>query len=291
MGVFSGSYARNPATGEAIPIWVADYVLGSYGTGAIMAVPAHDSRDHEFALKYGIPVCWVVKPDDNHYNSLQESYSGDGIIINSSNPESGLVINGLPSKEAAFKVIEWAESTGHGKKKVNYKLRDWLFARQRYWGEPFPVIFLDDTGEIVPLPEHDLPVTLPELDDFTPTGTGEPPLAKAVDWVKTTDPSSGKPATRETSTMPQWAGSCWYYLRFMDPTNSKTLVDKAKEMYWGPVDIYVGGAEHSVLHLLYARFWHKVLYDIGVVSTKEPFKCLINQGIILGEVSIFACLY
>lgn len=288
-GVFSGSYARNPANGESIPIWIADYVLGSYGTGAIMAVPAHDSRDHEFALKYDIPVCWVVKPDNGSYSNLEESYSGEGIVMNSSNSKSGLNINGLPNKEAASKVIEWAENTGHGKKQVNYKLRDWLFARQRYWGEPFPVIFLDDTGEIVPLPESELPVTLPELDDFTPTGTGEPPLSKAVAWVKTKDPISGKPATRETSTMPQWAGSCWYYLRFMDPNNSKTLVDKAKEKYWSPVDIYVGGAEHSVLHLLYARFWHKVLYDIGVVSTKEPFQCLINQGIILGEVEYSAC--
>ncbi|XP_058095155.1 leucine--tRNA ligase, chloroplastic/mitochondrial isoform X2 [Magnolia sinica] len=287
-GVFSGSYARNPASGKAIPIWIADYVLGSYGTGAIMAVPAHDSRDHEFALKYGIPVSWVVIPDDKSFSNYREAYSGEGIMINSSNSASGLNFNGLPNKEASSKVIEWAESTGCGKKKVNYKLRDWLFARQRYWGEPFPVIFLDDASDIVPIPESELPVTLPELDDFTPTGTGEPPLAKAVSWVKTTDPVSGKPAMRETSTMPQWAGSCWYYLRFMDPKNSETLVDKKKESYWGPVDIYVGGAEHSVLHLLYARFWHKVLYDIDVVSTKEPFQCLINQGIILGEVEYTA---
>ncbi|XP_068665084.1 leucine--tRNA ligase, chloroplastic/mitochondrial isoform X2 [Aristolochia californica] len=288
-GVFSGSYARNPATGEAIPIWVADYVLGSYGTGAIMAVPAHDSRDYEFAMKYDIPVRWVVAPEDTSCNKTGEAYSGEGIMINSSSAASGLDINGFPNKEAANKVIGWAESTGHGKKKVNYKLRDWLFARQRYWGEPFPVIFLDDTGEIAPLPDSELPLTLPELDDFAPTGTGEPPLAKALNWVKIIDPVSGNPATRETSTMPQWAGSCWYYLRFMDPKNSKALVDKSKEMYWGPVDIYVGGAEHSVLHLLYARFWHKVLYDIGIVSTKEPFQCLINQGLILGEVEYTIC--
>ncbi|KAK1295117.1 hypothetical protein QJS10_CPA16g01443 [Acorus calamus] len=287
-GVFSGSYARNPASGESIPIWVADYVLGSYGTGAIMAVPAHDSRDHEFAIKYAIPVCTVVTPVDGSRNDLGEPYLGDGAIINSSNLNSGLNINGLFCKDAASNVIHWAESTGHGKKKVNYKLRDWLFARQRYWGEPFPVIFLDDTGERVALPESELPVTLPELDDFTPTGTGEPPLAKAVSWVKTVDPSSGKPATRETNTMPQWAGSCWYYLRFMDPKNSESLVDKEKEKYWSPVDIYIGGAEHSVLHLLYARFWHKVLFDIGVVSTKEPFQCLINQGIILGQIEYSA---
>lgn len=287
-GVFSGSYAKNPASGEVIPIWVADYVLGSYGTGAIMAVPAHDSRDYEFAIKYNIPVIRVVEPFDKSCD-LGEPYLYDGITTNSSNSLSGLNINGLPCKEAASKVIDWLESVGKGKRKVNYKLRDWLFARQRYWGEPFPVIYLDDTGEMVSLAESELPLTLPELDDFTPTGTGEPPLAKATSWVKTKDPLSGRSATRETSTMPQWAGSCWYYLRFMDPKNSSTLVDKAKERYWSPVDIYVGGAEHSVLHLLYARFWHKVLYDIGVVSTKEPFKCLINQGLILGEVEYMAC--
>ncbi|KAJ7946327.1 Leucine--tRNA ligase [Quillaja saponaria] len=257
-GVFSGSYAKNPATGKSIPIWVADYVLGSYGTGAIMAVPAHDNRE--------------------------------GTILNSSNPTVELDINGLSSKEAASKVIEWAQRTGNGQKKVNYKLRDWLFARQRYWGEPIPVMFLDDTDEGVPLHETELPLTLPELDDFTPTGTGEPPLAKAESWVRTTDQSSGKPARRETSTMPQWAGSCWYYLRFMDPYNTEELVDKTKESYWSPVDVYVGGAEHAVLHLLYSRFWHKVLYDIGVVSTKEPFRCVINQGIILGEVQYMACI-
>uniref|UniRef100_A0A7C9A523 leucine--tRNA ligase n=1 Tax=Opuntia streptacantha TaxID=393608 RepID=A0A7C9A523_OPUST len=287
-GVFTGCYAKNPANGEAIPIWVADYVLGSYGTGAIMAVPAHDTRDHEFASKYGIPICWVVKPDDEDSSCSGKAYPGDGILMNSSSSTTGLDINGLSSKEAISKVIQWAEEAGNGKKKVNYKLRDWLFARQRYWGEPIPVIFLEDTGETVPLPESELPLTLPELDDFTPTGTGEPPLAKAVSWVETKDPLSGKPARRETNTMPQWAGSCWYYLRFMDPENSKELVDKAKERYWGPVDVYVGGAEHAVLHLLYARFWHKVLYDIGIVSTKEPFKCVINQGIILGEVQYTA---
>ncbi|PIA36748.1 hypothetical protein AQUCO_03200014v1 [Aquilegia coerulea] len=251
-----------------------------------MAVPAHDSRDHDFAMKYDISICWVVNPNDENYSNFEEPYSGEGILINSSNAELGLDINGMLSKHAASKVIDWAESTGQGRRKVNYKLRDWLFARQRYWGEPFPVIILDDTGEIVSRPESEL---RPELDDFTPTGTGEPPLAKAVSWVKTRDPVSGKPAARETSTMPQWAGSCWYYLRFMDPKNTEALVDKTKEMYWGPVDVYVGGAEHSVLHLLYARFWHKVLYDIGVVSTKEPFHCLINQGLILGEVEYTAC--
>lgn len=288
-GVFSGCYAKNPANGEPIPIWVADYVLGSYGTGAIMAVPAHDTRDHEFALKFDIPIHWVVMPDDKSSSQSKKAYSGEGLVVNSSNLMSGLDINGLSCKEATSKVIEWAEKTGNGKKKVNYKLRDWLFARQRYWGEPIPVVFLDGTGETVPLHEAELPLTLPELDDFTPTGTGEPPLSKAVSWVQTTELSSGKPARRETSTMPQWAGSCWYYLRFMDPKNSKELVDKTKERYWSPVDVYVGGAEHAVLHLLYARFWHKVLYDIGVVSTKEPFKCVINQGIILGEVQYMVC--
>ncbi|KAK2984922.1 hypothetical protein RJ640_005663 [Escallonia rubra] len=287
-GVFSGCYARNPASGEAIPIWIADYVLGSYGTGAIMAVPAHDTRDHEFALKYNIPIRWVVIPDGENCSASGKPYPGYGSLINSSSPTSGLDINGLPSKEAASKVVEWVEKTSNGNIKVNYKLRDWLFARQRYWGEPIPVIFLDATGEGVPIAEAELPLTLPELDDFTPTGTGEPPLSKAVSWVRTMDPSSGMPASRETNTMPQWAGSCWYYLRFMDPKNSEALVDKKKEMYWSPVDVYVGGAEHAVLHLLYSRFWHKVLYDIGVVSTKEPFKCVINQGIILGEVQYMA---
>ncbi|KAL4345442.1 hypothetical protein S245_037974 [Arachis hypogaea] len=287
-GVFTGCYAKNPANGEAIPIWVADYVLGSYGTGAIMAVPAHDSRDYEFALKYDIPVNWVVMPNDKSINESGKAFPGEGVIINSSNSFVGLDINGLSSKEAALEVIEWAEKSGNGKRKVNYKLRDWLFARQRYWGEPIPVVILDDSGETVPLNENELPLILPELDDFSPTGTGEPPLSKAVSWVKTTDSLSERPATRETNTMPQWAGSCWYYLRFMDPTNSKELVDKTKERYWGPVDVYVGGAEHAVLHLLYARFWHKVLYDIGVVSTKEPFQCVINQGIILGEVQYMA---
>ncbi|KAL9236597.1 hypothetical protein vseg_011245 [Gypsophila vaccaria] len=287
-GVFTGCYAKNPANGAAVPIWVADYVLGSYGTGAIMAVPAHDTRDHEFATKYDIPIKRVVKQDDETSGDLGKAFPGNGVLVNSSSSATGLDINGLSSKEAASKVIQWAEETGNGKKKVNFKLRDWLFARQRYWGEPIPVIFLDDTGETVPLPETELPLTLPELDDFRPTGTGDPPLSKATSWVQTLDPLSGKQGKRETNTMPQWAGSCWYYLRFMDPQNSAELVSKAKERYWGPVDVYVGGAEHAVLHLLYARFWHKVLYDIGVVSSKEPFKCVINQGIILGEVQYTA---
>ncbi|KAL6562288.1 hypothetical protein OROGR_003295 [Orobanche gracilis] len=283
-GVFSGCYARNPGNGKAIPIWVADYVLGSYGTGAIMAVPAHDTRDHEFALKYNISICGVVIPDNGDFSYFEKAYTGEGTMINSSSTTSGLNINGLPSKYAGSRVVDWLEKSGNGMKKVNYKLRDWLFARQRYWGEPIPVTFLDDTGECIPISEAKLPLTLPELDDFTPTGTGEPPLAKALSWVKTIDSATGGSARRETNTMPQWAGSCWYYLRFMDPRNSKALVDKEKESYWSPVDVYVGGAEHAVLHLLYARFWHKVLYDVGIVSRKEPFQCVINQGIILGEV-------
>ncbi|KAG7552949.1 Leucine-tRNA ligase [Arabidopsis thaliana x Arabidopsis arenosa] len=287
-GVFTGCYAKNPANGDAIPIWVADYVLASYGTGAIMAVPAHDTRDNEFALKYNIPVKWVVKNEANSSADAKQVYPGLGIIENSSSSETGLDINQLSSKEAGLEVIEWAERTGNGKKKVNYKLRDWLFARQRYWGEPIPILILDESGETIAVSESELPLTLPELNDFTPTGTGEPPLSKAVSWVNTVDPSTRKPAKRETSTMPQWAGSCWYYLRFMDPKNPEALVDKEKEKYWSPVDVYVGGAEHAVLHLLYSRFWHKVLYDIGVVSTKEPFKCVINQGIILGEVQYTA---
>ncbi|KAL1211088.1 Leucine--tRNA ligase, chloroplastic/mitochondrial [Cardamine amara subsp. amara] len=287
-GVFSGCYAKNPVNGDAIPIWVADYVLASYGTGAIMAVPAHDTRDNEFALKYNIPIKWVVKNEANTSDDAKQVYPGLGIVENSSSLEAGLDINQLSSKEATLKVIEWAERTGNGKKKINYKLRDWLFARQRYWGEPIPILILDESGETIAVSESELPLTLPELNDFTPTGTGEPPLSKAVSWVNTVNPTTGKAAKRETSTMPQWAGSCWYYLRFMDPKNPEALVDKEKEKYWSPVDVYVGGAEHAVLHLLYSRFWHKVLYDIGVVSTKEPFKCVINQGIILGEVQYTA---
>ncbi|CAK9237469.1 unnamed protein product [Sphagnum jensenii] len=280
-GVFTGAYAKNPATAEAIPVWVADYVLGSYGTGAIMAVPAHDSRDHEFALAFGLPMRLVVSPREGQDWDQKKAYAGDGLLVNSSYE---IDLNGLSTVEAGMKVTTWLEKIGLGKKQVNYKLRDWLFARQRYWGEPFPVVLLEGSGEARPVPENELPVTLPEIDEFTPTGTGEPPLAKATSWVRTIDVESKQPALRETNTMPQWAGSCWYYLRFMDPRNKDALVDPEKERYWGPVDLYVGGAEHSVLHLLYARFWHKVLYDIGVVSTKEPFQCLVNQGMILGEV-------
>ncbi|GBG65680.1 hypothetical protein CBR_g51980 [Chara braunii] len=230
-----------------------------------MAVPAHDERDYEFAVRFGLPIRKVVarSPSDNGRESEGGTdddavYAGDGVLVNSVSPSTGLNFNGMPNREASRKISDWLETTGQGRKKINYKLRDWLFARQRYWGEPFPIIFIDGSNEASAISEDQLPLILPEVDSFTPTGTGEPPLAKAQSWVRTVDPVSGKPAIRETNTMPQWAGSCWYYLRFMDPTNSKALVDPAKERYWGPVDLYVGGAEHSVLHLLYARFWHKV---------------------------------
>ncbi len=279
-GVFTGGYAINPVNNEKIPIWVADYVLISYGTGAIMAVPAHDKRDYEFAKKYNLPIREVISGGD----ISKEAYEGDGIVVNSSNEE--ISINGLPVAEAKKKITDWLEKKGLGKFKVNYKLRDWLFSRQRYWGEPFPILISDD-GDILPVPEDELPVELPPMEDFKPRPSKEdeepqPPLSRAPEeWKYVT--INGKRYRRELNTMPQWAGSCWYYLRYIDPHNDKQLVDPEKEKYWMPVDLYVGGAEHSVLHLLYARFWHKVLYDIGVVSTKEPFQKLVHQGIILGE--------
>jgi leucyl-tRNA synthetase len=275
-GVFTGGHAVNPVNGEEIPIWVADYVLASYGTGAIMAVPAHDERDYTFAETYGLPIREVVEGSDID----EEAYVGDGPHVNSAN--EGVSLNGLHNEEAKERVTEWLEQEEKGEHTVNYQLQDWLFSRQRYWGEPFPILFTED-GEDKPVPEDDLPVTLPDIDTFEPSGTPEGPLATIEDWVKTTDPETGEPATRETNTMPQWAGSCWYYLRFIDPDNDDRLVDPEKEEYWMPVDLYVGGSEHAVLHLLYARFWHKVLYDAGVVSTKEPFQTLVHQGIILGE--------
>jgi leucyl-tRNA synthetase len=274
-GVFTGGYATNPATGEDVPVWVADYVLASYGTGAIMAVPAHDERDYEFARKFGLPIREVVSGG----NIDEAAYTGDGTLVNSSGPE--VSIDGLSVEEAKTKTIEWLEESGHGRAKVNYKLRDWLFSRQRYWGEPFPIIFVD--GQPRPLPDSELPVRLPDVDTYQPSGTGESPLATIDEWVHTVDPVTGEPARRETNTMPQWAGSCWYYLRFVDPHNTETLIDRDKADYWLPVDLYVGGSEHSVLHLLYARFWHKVLYDAGVVPTDEPFQRLVHQGMILGE--------
>jgi leucyl-tRNA synthetase len=272
-GAFTGAYAINPVSSKRIPIWVADYVLPSYGTGAIMAVPAHDMRDHEFATKFDLPILQVIAPPGPVDIRLR-AYDGDGVVINSA------FLDGLGVAEAKERILHWLEEKGVASRKIQYRLRDWLFSRQRYWGEPIPVLHRAD-GSIVPLPEDALPLLPPELDDYRPTASGEPPLARAESWVKATDPSSGAAASRETNTMPQWAGSCWYYLRFIDPKNDKALVDPEKERYWMPVDLYVGGAEHAVLHLLYARFWHKVLYDIGAVSTKEPFLKLFNQGMIL----------
>ena len=275
-GVLTGGYAVNPVNGEEIPIWVADYVLASYGTGAIMAVPAHDERDYAFAEEHDLPTREVVKGGDIG----EAAYTGDGPHVNSANEDVSL--NGLHNEEAKETLIEWLEEEGGGERTVNYQLQDWLFSRQRYWGEPFPILFTED-GEDKPVPEDDLPVTLPDIDTFEPSGTPEGPLATIEDWVNTTDPETEEPTTRETNTMPQWAGSCWYYLRFIDPDNDAQLVDPEKEQYWMPVDLYVGGSEHAVLHLLYARFWHKVLYDAGIVSTREPFQTLVHQGIILGE--------
>lgn len=289
-GAFTGAYAIDPVNGNQIPIWISDYVLSTYGTGAIMAVPAHDTRDFDFAVKFGIPIKCIIEPDAEEAKkeniniesvlSGKMCWTGDGVSIHSAN-DDGLDINGLHVKEAKAKTIAWLEERGLGKKTINYKLRDWLFSRQRYWGEPFPIIIMD-SGEIRMVPEDQLPLVPPEMSDFKPSGNGESPLAKATDWLDYTDPVTGEHGRRETNTMPQWAGSCWYYLRYIDPHNSKCFVDPEKEKYWMPVDLYVGGAEHAVLHLLYARFWHKVLYDAGVVSTKEPFHRLINQGMILG---------
>lgn len=271
-GVFTGAYAINPVNGARVPIWIADYVLISYGTGAIMAVPGHDERDYEFATQFNLPIIEVVAGGD-----LSEgAYTGDGVHVNSG------FIDGLNNEEAISRMIEWLEQEGKGKRKVTYRLRDWLFSRQRYWGEPIPILHLED-GTMKPVPESELPVLLPDIDHIEPTGTGESPLANVAEWVNTTDPETGLPARRETNTMPQWAGSCWYYLRFIDPHNDKELCSPELQEQWLPVDLYIGGAEHAVLHLLYARFWHKVLYDLGIVKTKEPFQKLINQGMILGE--------
>jgi len=272
-GVFTGAYATNPANNEKIPIWIADYVLVGYGTGAIGGVPAHDERDLEFAKKFDLPIVVVVQPTGDE---PANGFTGEGIAVNSP------IINGLTSEEAKKKITAWLEERGLGKGAINYKLRDWLFSRQRYWGEPFPIVW--ENGKHRSLGESELPVVPPPLDDYKPTGTGEPPLAKAKDWVRYSDE-----ALRETNTMPQWAGSCWYYLRFCDPRNDQRFVGEEAERYWmrgdkpGGVDLYVGGTEHAVLHLLYARFWHKVLFDLGYVSKPEPFQRLVNQGIILGE--------
>ncbi len=276
-GVFTGAYAINPVNGRAIPVWVADYVLASYGTGAIMAVPAHDDRDYAFAKRFDLEIIPVVTaPDGSPPDVSEAAWTGDGVAMNSGE------FDGLSTPEFKRRITAWLSERGLGKEAVNYRLRDWLFSRQRYWGEPFPLLHLED-GTVKALRDDALPLTLPELDDYHPTGTGEPPLAKAKDWLHTVDPETGQPATRETNTMPQWAGSCWYYLRYLDPHNEELPVAPEKERYWMPVDLYLGGAEHAVLHLLYARFWHKVLYDIGVVSTPEPFMRLVNQGMILGS--------
>ncbi|MGA3283489.1 MAG: leucine--tRNA ligase [Verrucomicrobiota bacterium] len=293
-GVFTGAYVINPVNGEKIPIWIADYVLASYGTGAIMAVPAHDTRDFEFATKFNLPIIQVVQPPDQKTD--WRGFVDDGTSVNSTGPE--ISITGLPTPEAKKKITAWLESRGLGKKTINYKLRDWLFSRQRYWGEPFPIIWKKDAaGNLYheALPESALPVLPPPLDDYKPTPDGQPPLARAKDWVNLPDGSQ-----RETNTMPQWAGSCWYYLRYLDAKNAQSFVGKEAEQYWmgsqepksqtpdsksttPGVDLYVGGTEHAVLHLLYARFWHKVLFDLGYVSTPEPFFKLVNQGLILGE--------
>ena len=278
-GVFTGGYAVNPVNGGRLPIWIADYVLMTYGTGAIMAVPAHDQRDWQFARTYSLPIREVIaggQVEEEAFVAIDR-----GTVVNSTTPDGSFSIDGLEPAEAIPKITEWLEAKRKGRRAVNYKLRDWLFARQRYWGEPFPIVWVD--GEPRPLPEEQLPLRLPETNEFKPSGTGESPLANLATWVATTDPATGKPARRETNTMPQWAGSCWYYLRFIDPKNDRRLVDPAKERYWMPVDLYVGGSEHAVLHLLYARFWHKVLNDIGVASTPEPFLKLVHQGTVLGE--------
>ncbi|WP_101843229.1 leucine--tRNA ligase [Halobacillus sp. Marseille-P3879] len=271
-GVFTGGYAINPIDGNKLPIWVADYVMMSYGSGAIMAVPAHDERDYEFATKYDLPIIAVVEGGDIE----EEAYTGDGKHINSG------MLNGLGKEDAIEKTIQWLESNRKGERKTTYRLRDWLFSRQRYWGEPIPVIHWED-GSITAVPEDELPVQLPKTTEIKPSGTGESPLANIEDWVNVVDPETGMKGRRETNTMPQWAGSCWYFLRYIDAQNDESFADYEKLKKWLPVDVYIGGAEHAVLHLLYARFWHKVLYDAGVVPTKEPFQKLFNQGMILGE--------
>ncbi len=274
-GAFTGSYAINPVSKKLIPIWIADYVLAHYGTGAIMAVPGEDQRDWEFAVQYDLEIIRTVQPPSEFDG---EAYTGDGNSINSD------FLDGLNIEDSKKKIIEYIESNNIGNQKINYKLRDWLFSRQRYWGEPFPILFDNDT--IIPIDEGELPITLPELEDFKPSGSPEGPLIKAKDWLKVRKGS--KELSRETNTMPQWAGSCWYYLRYIDPNNHTQLIDKELEEYWMPVDLYVGGSEHAVLHLLYARFWHKFLYDIGITSTQEPFKKLVHQGMILGEAEYYA---
>ncbi len=275
-GEFTGAYAINPVNGQEIPIWISDYVLISYGTGAIMAVPGGDQRDFEFAGKFNIAIIEVISPDGKPSETLEQAYSGEGIMLNSGE------YNGMDSRRFKQVIVEWLEKQGIGKASVNYKLRDWVFTRQRYWGEPIPVIHTED-GRVVAVPEEDLPVVLPDVVSYTGTKEGDSPLAKVDSWVNTVNPVDGRPAKRETNTMPQWAGSCWYYLRYLDNYNTREFAAKDQTDYWLPVDLYIGGAEHAVLHLLYARFWHKVLYDLGYIKQKEPFKKLINQGMIQGR--------
>jgi leucyl-tRNA synthetase len=284
-GVFTGRYAINPVNKKQIPIWIADYVLTGYGTGAIMAVPAHDIRDFEFAQKFNLPIACIQDPDVTCTEQKKkildgkECWTEDGKYINSSDKSTGIDINGLNKEAGISKITEWLEAENLGIAKVNYKLRDWLFSRQRYWGEPFPVIHWED-GKITLLNENELPLELPKLEKYLPGASGESPLSNSDEWLNVTD-KNGRKGRRETNTMPQWAGSCWYYLRFIDPKNEDQIFDLAKEKYWMPVDLYIGGAEHAVLHLLYSRFWHKVLFDLGIVSTDEPYKRLFNQGMIL----------
>jgi len=273
-GVFTGAYAVNPVNNSKIPVWISDYVLATYGTGAIMAVPAHDERDFEFATKFRLPIIQVVAPANGNEASKDKAFTDEGISINSGD------ISGLKTADAKRKIISGLESRVVGKGAVNYRLRDWVFSRQRYWGEPIPVIHCEKCGT-VPVPENQLPVTLPDVDRYEPSGTGESPLATISEWLNTKCPKCGGQATRETNTMPQWAGSCWYYLRYLDSHNDKEAWSAEKERQWMNVDLYIGGAEHAVLHLLYSRFWHKVLYDLGLVSTKEPFKKLRHQGTVL----------
>lgn len=276
-GVWTGSYVKHPITGKPIPVWIADYIIMGYGTGAVMGVPAHDSRDYAFAKKYSLPILSVISPPDPKDSDL-EYWEGEGILIHSHSKECN--IDGLDCAAAKKKIIDWLEQNKKGEKAITYKLRDWLFSRQRYWGEPIPILHFPD-GTKRPLDLDELPLVLPEISDFTPSRDGLSLLSKAKEWVHIVDKKTGKQATRETNTMPQWAGSCWYYLRFCDPHNKTAAWGKAEEKYWMPVDLYVGGVEHAVLHLLYARFWHKVLYDIGHVTTPEPFQSLRNQGLVV----------
>jgi len=278
-GVFTGAYAINPVSGSEVPIWISDYVLISYGTGAIMAVPSGDQRDFEFAKKFNLDIIEVISPSGKPTENLVEAYPGDGIMLNSGQ------YDGMDSILFKKKITEKLQEDGDGHFSINYKLRDWVFTRQRYWGEPIPILHTED-GKVVSVPEEDLPVVLPDVESYMGTSDGSSPLAKVGSWVNTTNPADGRPAKRETNTMPQWAGSCWYYLRYLDNRNTEHFAAREKSDYWLPVDLYIGGAEHAVLHLLYARFWHKVLYDLGYVGVNEPFRKLVNQGMIQGRSNI-----